>query len=247
LWNIDFATSEWFMKYFTLLVMVLVSCKQHFAKPSPPPLVMAAKPVMPKVLPDYNNTKANIKALKKELLLQYRQQKISLQKVEEAFIAVMADSIFPHWYGTAWDFNGTTQIPGKGAIACGYFVTTTLEHGGVKLDRVRLGQSASQKIINTLITKNSKKVFSDAPAGKFLGYIKAQGRGLYIVGLDCHVGFLYNDGNDIFFIHSKWANPRAVFKEGAVASGILKASRYKYVGKLSSDELFLQRWIGYTQ
>ncbi|WP_346883237.1 hypothetical protein [uncultured Algibacter sp.] len=43
----------------------------------------------------------------------------------------LINDIVPHWYGTTWDFNGHTNIPNQGDIACGYFVSTTLKHIGV--------------------------------------------------------------------------------------------------------------------
>ena len=50
--------------------------------------------------------------------------------ISESFYYVMTDSVFPHWMGTKWDFNGVSNVPGKGMIACGYFVSTTLKHVG---------------------------------------------------------------------------------------------------------------------
>jgi hypothetical protein len=38
----------------------------------------------------------------------------------------LSKTIFPHWYGTVWDYNGYTNTPKNGVIACGYFVSTTL-------------------------------------------------------------------------------------------------------------------------
>jgi hypothetical protein len=57
--------------------------------------------------------------------------------------------------------------------------------------------------------------------------------GLYIVGLDCHTGFLYNDGNEVYFIHASYATPKIVIKEKAKESGILIASKYRVIGKVN--------------
>lgn len=192
---------------------------------------------------DYTTAKANVAKKKKELKEKYNHGKLSNKDLEEAFITLITDSIFPYWYGTTWNFYGTTRQPGTGTIACGYFVTTTLEDAGVTLQRVKLAQCASQKIIKSLITKNKTTVFSNAPFQNFLSHLKKEGKGLYIVGLDSHVGFIFNDSTDIYFIHAKWANPKAVVKEPAVTSGILSGSKYKIIGKLSSDEVFLKRWV----
>ena len=38
---------------------------------------------------------------------------------ERRFIEFVVDSLLPCWYGTPWDFNGITETPGQGKIACG--------------------------------------------------------------------------------------------------------------------------------
>ena len=74
-------------------------------------------------------------------------------KIERHLVEMLTDSIFPFWIGTKWGFYGTTQVPGKGKIACGYFVSTTLEHAGFDIERIKLAQQASSVIISTLCNK----------------------------------------------------------------------------------------------
>ena len=50
------------------------------------------------------------------------------------------------WLGTAWDFSGTSQIPGEGRIACGYYVSTVMRDAGFDLERIRLAQQPSQTL-----------------------------------------------------------------------------------------------------
>ena len=52
------------------------------------------------------------------------------------------NDLLPAWYGTPWDFNGTSEVPQQGKIACGYFVSTILRDAGWKVERVRLAQQA---------------------------------------------------------------------------------------------------------
>ncbi len=42
----------------------------------------------------------------------------------------VVNKLIPFWYGTPWDFNGYTHIPGSGVIACGYFVTGSQRRSG---------------------------------------------------------------------------------------------------------------------
>jgi hypothetical protein len=77
----------------------------------------------------------------------------------------------------------------------------------------------------------------------FIQSIQKQGYGLYIVGLDNHTGFIYNNGKDIYFIHSTFVGTRNVQKENAATCWILKQSKYKVLGKISADERVLERWM----
>ena len=58
-----------------------------------------------------------------------------LLKAGGALTRAVCSQIAPEWMGTPWDFYGTTQQPGRGKIACGYFVTTVLRDAGVRLRR----------------------------------------------------------------------------------------------------------------
>jgi hypothetical protein len=135
------------------------------------------------------------------------------------------------WYGTNWDFNGTTRQPQKGSIACGYFVTTVLEDIGIKLNRIRLAQCASSILIEHTCSNISS--YSNKPLQHFVSQIKAKGPGLYITGLDNHTGFIYNDGRGVYFIHSSYYTPKAVIKERAIESPVLGNSKLRMIGKVN--------------
>jgi hypothetical protein len=69
-----------------------------------------------------------------------------------------------------------------------------------------------------------------------------QGYGIYIVGLDNHVGYLYHDGNTLYFIHSTFVGKSCVIKEIANQSPVLAASLFRVTGKISDDDGFLEKW-----
>ena len=77
----------------------------------------------------------------------------------------------------------------------------------------------------------------------FIRSVQNQGYGLYVIGLDNHTGFIYNDGREIYFIHSSYIGSKVVQKEQAASNPILKQSKYKVLGKISGDEKVLERWI----
>ena len=190
----------------------------------------------------------NYDSCKKEILLIKQKQKplwgsISKIEKEKIFTKVVTQTIIPPWIGKAWNFNGISEKPQQGSIACGYFVTTILRDAGLNLARIKLAQSASEQMIVSLIQPKYIHRFSNVTMKVFLQSIQDQGYGLYIVGLDNHTGFIYNDGKDTWFIHSTFVATRSVQKELAASSWILERSKYKVLGKISTDERVLQRWI----
>jgi hypothetical protein len=170
--------------------------------------------------------------------------KLSKQKQQQFFINALTKQIFPFWYGTRWSFYGNTSTPGDGSIACGYFVTTTLNHAGVKLNRVKLAQCASEEMIRSLVQKQNITHFNSLSLQNFINGISKKGKGIYIIGLDNHTGYIYIDStNEVRFIHASGRFPFCVINEKASESVVLEKSNYKVVGKISDDDLFLNNYF----
>jgi hypothetical protein len=221
-----------------LFLISLTNCSQKENKNITP--MQISKPTV--IVP------VNYDSCKKVILIEKQNQKagwldISKPEKEKIFTKAVAETIIPGWIGTAWDFNGTSEKPQKGTIACGYFVTTVLRDAGLNLARIKLAQCASEQMITSLVQSKYIHRFSHVTMKDFIQSIKEQGYGLYIVGLDNHTGFIYNDGNEIFFIHSTFIATRNVQKEYAATSWILEKSKYKVLGKISTDEKVLERWM----
>jgi hypothetical protein len=162
---------------------------------------------------------------------------------EKIITYAITNTIIPAWIGTPWDFNGVTQIPQHGKIACGYFVTTVLQHAGFNIARVKLAQYASEQMITNLVQPKYIQRFSNIPMQNFLRAIPKNSIALYIIGLDNHTGFIYNDGKEIYFIHSTFVGSRNVQKEIAADSWVLQQSKYKVLARLSADERQLNKWV----
>ena len=168
---------------------------------------------------------------------------MSLINKEKLFTDAVINNIVPQWIGTSWSFNGTTEIPRQGSIACGYFVTTVLRDAGLVLARIKLSQCPSEEMIRTLVQTKYISRFSNTTMNDFINSIHQKGYGLFIIGLDCHTGFIYNDGNEIYFINASYINEKKVISEKAATSWILQKSKYKIIGKISADEFALDKWI----
>jgi hypothetical protein len=222
---------------YPLAVIVLIACNKKEKRSKPPvnPQIAAI------TILNYDSCKKDILLIKQKNKTSWA--KLAKQQKEKLFTNAVTKNIIPGWIGTAWDFNGISQTPQKGTIACGYFVTTVLRDAGLNLARIKLAQYASEQMITALVQPKYIQRFSNLPMNNFITSIQQQGYGLYIVGLDNHTGFIYNDGREIYFIHSTFVGTRNVQQEKAAASRVLQQSKYKVLGKISADEKVLEKWI----
>ena len=147
----------------------------------------------------------------------------------------------------AMERPGISTVPRKNqakAIACGYFVKTTLRDAGLKIQRIKTAQQAAEVIVSIIASSESINRFSDRPIEVIQKSMKERGDGLYIVGLDCHVGFLQQIGDTTWFIPSNYLNRSGVMKESPWQNSVFYHSRYKVIAKISDDKKLLENWLG---
>jgi hypothetical protein len=198
---------------------------------------MVNEPVM-----DYGKYRFELDSIK-NVKASLVKERANVAELKRTFIDKITKKIFPYWYGTAWDYNGTTQKPHEGSIACGYFVTTTLRDMGVPINRVKMAQCASEEMIRSLTTKANIHHCSGITLAEFEKKLRSYGNGLYIIGLDNHTGYILMSEAGNYFIHSSGWFPYKVVKDKLSESNILSRSKYRVVGKISDDETFLKRWL----
>jgi hypothetical protein len=158
-----------------------------------------------------------------------------------AMTKALVEKIFPAWYGTPWDFNGHTNTPDTGEVACGYFVSTTLKHMGFNLNRYKLAQQASM-IGTKSLDPHENESFWGKSVDKLVEYFKPRPAGLWTVGLSYHVGFLYWDGAELYFIHSSYLDPVAVVREKALESEALAQSNVFCLGNITHNQWLMRKW-----
>lgn len=194
----------------------------------------------------YEELKARVCMVQDSLSKAYqyanKKQKDSLLEVARQFVfETITKDFFPQWLGTPWDFNGCARSPGKGKIACGQFVNAVLSDAGFDIPRNHWAQLASEPVIKIL--SSDLKRFSNKPIKNVVTYIKGREDGLYIVGLDMHVGYIYKSGKTMKFVHSSYYDPeKGVVAEELDSENPLKDSKYRVVGKILDDEM-MKKWI----
>lgn len=176
----------------------------------------------------------------------YNSAKLRVQNAKKTansgkdFENFLLNDIIPHWYGTEWDFNGYTDVPNQGVIACGYFVSTTLLHMGINVNRYKLAQQAGLYEAQTLALneENYRTIYG---IDTLLVVLKRDYLdGIYFVGLDNHVGYLYIKDQIPYFIHSNYIEDKVMIEKAYYAPAF--QSNVYVVAEISTNEELMERW-----
>ncbi|MFN0033410.1 MAG: hypothetical protein ACKVOR_14705, partial [Flavobacteriales bacterium] len=160
-----------------------------------------------------------------------------------AFTDGIVYRLLPYWYGTPWDFNGYTDVPGEGVVACGYLVSTTLKHAGLNLNRYKLAQQAASVGLKSLALGTKVEILQDkSPAQLEEHFVKNEKPGLYKLGLDYHVGYLYFSGSALYFMHSSYLGPVAVTVERFEHSPAAHSGSYYYTS-ITHNHKLMRKWL----
>lgn len=152
----------------------------------------------------------------------------------------LGDELIPAWIGTRYGFYGTSSRPRTGRIACGHFVRNVLHDAGLKVPR-SLGAQASARIARTFAGRDNVRWTRGKSRRSVVSRVRADGDGLYVLGLDTHVGLLRVRGRRVDFCHATGRWPRTVVCEPANKSPSLK-SHHHVVGPLLTDRV-VEAWL----
>jgi len=243
-------------KFIYCLLLVLVwSCQKKSDKSVDKVDILTKDKITPE--PTYQLTaieleehQKNYRRLKKEIsktrLHLKRRTDIDTDKklklAEDYISKILIDSVFEYWEGTQWDFNGYTETPKKGLVACGYYISTPLRDIGVKLNRFKVAQKSASGIVKQLCDPNSIKTFNELE--KLMTYLKeVENEEILILGLSNHVGFIFKRNDESYFAHSNYIGSKGVEKEKLETSIAINASNVYVVGQLTQHQAFVKKWL----
>lgn len=194
---------------------------------------------------NYVRTKTEIERLISNLNSQYLKiidtnyQIRFLDSTMKVFTDLLLNKIIPYWYGTKWDFNGYTAIPNQGTVACGYFVSNTLKDMGLNLNRYKLAQQNPKYEAKSIaVDSNNISHFRENNIAEKLKELK---NGVYFVGLDNHVGYIYVNNTKSYFIHSNYIAGQVMI-ETTTLSKAFRSYDY-YIVKLTGNRNLAERWL----
>jgi hypothetical protein len=217
-------------------------------------------------LTQFEKTQKEIAQKRRSLLNKYKSaqtagQRRAILKEAEVYIANrFYTDIAPAWLGTPWTMavindglQPNARVPheeGKG-VSCSWFVVSALENMGLRIGNpggfagtiaVHLQRSLSPH------KKDFKRFYHVSPTDLKKRMVK-WGDGLYIVGLNCHIGFLHVSGNAVTFIHSNYTSPQEVLMEPIDESDAIAFSEDAgyVVSALFKDNRLIHHWLTGTK
>lgn len=226
---------------FCIFFISLFSCTSRSQEKSP--VVLEKQETTEAVIPSYDEIKKKTLEKRDVFRVRYQREKNKDSILAEArkYLLTVSDDYFRSWYGTPWTFHGHSRVPKESSIACGYFVTTTLQDMGFNIPRIKWAQQTSEYLVKKVST--DIKRFYKKPMLEIVDYIASKGDGLYIVGLDSHVGYIYCMDEKMSFVHANYYRPNiGVMSEPLIGRNPLNDSKYKVIGRIFDKEM-VKNWI----
>ena len=171
---------------------------------------------------------------------------------EQTARQILEEAVLPLWIGTPWHYYGTATYPHQKKLACGYFLVHALKALGFKFPEnfywpnrrrrrkhiYEYAKLSPTGMVKALSSPESIYTAVGLDTKKMLVHLRKQGPGIYILGLDNHVGLVLFDGTQAAFWHSNflknWVNREDLFK-----SLVATASMHHILGKLRPE---IYRW-----
>ena len=183
-------------------------------------------------------------AAEREAWAQKWQQSPSPQQRKEIETDLISsiEELTNYWLGTRWALGAPqTTTPQEGKVNCGTFVGRVLYDAGFRVHVKKLQRQPSQLIIKSFVGAARTRKFHNASMERFLSSVREMGPGLFIIGLDFHVGLLLQTSDDLRFIHASFETETVVNEDAATAMPIT-TSAYKVVGKIITPGN-IQSWL----
>jgi hypothetical protein len=166
-------------------------------------------------------------------------------------VDTLVTQVFPAWMGmpSGGGPQATASLPHEPGmyISCSYFLTAALQNAGVVLEsRARFAQAPAAWIERALLPPGGQiHRFGNLSGGELEQRMVALGDGLYVVGLNIHVGFIVVRERHAWFVHSSYTPPGTVVNEPVVESMAIALSRRKgyWVSPLFQDDRIVELWL----
>ena len=168
----------------------------------------------------------------------------SKDTVSQIFKRLLLNRIIPYWENTTWSFEGHTAKPMQGEIACGYFVSTTLQDVGLILNRYTLAQQSPINEAKSLAVETAVIEVNEGSKEKDIAKIdKVLKNGIHFIGFEqSHVGYILKEKGKLYLIHSNYAKGKVGIEQIEDSEVFASYSKY-YIVELSTNKALLDSWV----
>ena len=159
--------------------------------------------------------------------------------------------VFPAWMGmpSGGGAQATASRPHEPGmyISCSYFLTAALQNAGLVLEsRARFAQAPAAWIERALLPPGGQiHRYGNLSPEDLERRLVELGEGLYVVGLNIHVGFIVVRDGHARFVHSSYTPPGTVVDEPVASSMAIALSQSKgyWVSPLFKDDRIVEMWL----
>jgi len=163
----------------------------------------------------------------------------------------LVSEIFPAWMGmpSGGGQQATASLPHEPGmyISCSYFLTAALQNAGLVLEsRARFAQAPAAWIERALLPPGGQiHRYGNLSGEELERRLVELGEGLYVIGLNIHVGFVVVRAGHAWFVHSSYTPPGTVVNEPVVTSEAIALSRSKgyWISPLFRDDRIIEMWL----
>jgi len=186
-----------------------------------------------------------------------RSERQALREEARAYLhGAIADEIVPAWLGQPWTMavikdglKPNAEYPGQPGrgISCSWFVVRVLQDAGLRFAGAsRFAGTISIHFARSMVShKKQVERYSYVTPAELEQKLAAKGDGLYVVGLNCHIGFIHVKDGEAKFMHSSYVDPYEVVLEPLTESLAIELSEDAgyVVAPLFHDSYLIDRWI----
>lgn len=162
-------------------------------------------------------------------------------KVARNYLYDVFDKVlFEMWEETPWIFGKTSRMPKEGEVDCGHFVSECLSATGFKINYQQLAEKTSASIAKAFDQTAQCKY--ETKADKMREAILTKGKGLYIYGHSCGVGFALCDSKEVYIQNATHYPPQQVVRKRFLETPEVHNSNVIIIGDILSD-FNIERWL----
>ena len=186
-----------------------------------------------------------------------RRERNAIREAARKYVVqAIVEKIIPQWRGMPWtmavidDGLGPDAAvpfePGKG-ISCSWFLVSVLRNAGLRFLSARSFAGTIAVHFQYALSPRDRDLhrFFNITPTRLAKKIADLGDGLYVIGLNCHIGFVHVAGDNVRILHSSYISPATVVIERLVESPAVAASQEAgyVVSPLFQDIRLIDHWI----